>query len=202
MFTGIIEALGTIESVKKGKHSTRVSISHPFRSSEIRIGESIASDGCCLTVVEKKAKSYSVDISPETLEQTNLGSWKKGRKINLERSLKVGDRLGGHIVQGHVDALSQLLKKEKIRDGASYYYRLTYALPKKIKAYLVKKGSVAIDGISLTVNEVKAKSFSVCIIPHTAQETNIALKTLNESVNIETDILARYLDRFMQVKED
>lgn len=193
MFTGIITDLGTVVSVASG-HSTRFEISSAYDLGSVSIGASIACAGCCLTVVERKQDRFAVDVSNETLACTTLGEWQVGRRVNLERPLRAGDELGGHIVSGHVDAVSKLLGRRQ--DGDSV--RLTFALPPALAAYIAPKGSVAIDGVSLTVNEVEEASFDVNVIPHTQAVTSLGGLTIGDRVNLEIDVVARYLARMLR----
>ncbi len=194
MFTGIIEGKGKVETIEKQKSSLRLWIEVPFSLSKDKLGDSIAVNGCCLTITGKKGKKFAADVSPETLARTSLGFLKKGSWVNLERALKFGDRLGGHIVQGHVDALAKLISKKELRSRGKKYLILTFEIARNLRPYLVEKGSVTLDGISLTVNKIQARSFSVCIIPHTQDLTTLTAKKSGDIVNIEVDILAKYLE--------
>ncbi len=194
MFTGIIKNIGRVQSVKKNAQDLRAVIQTGMDLSCTEIGASICCSGCCLTVVEKGADWFAVDVSAETLSKTTLGEWGEGAGVNLEPSLRVGDELGGHIVSGHVDGLAQIVSKTQ--EGESW--RLTFAVPDAFKQYIAPKGSVAIDGVSLTVNEVQGAQFGVNIIPHTWEHTTIGSLQGGQSVNFEVDILARYVARMMQ----
>jgi riboflavin synthase len=193
MFTGIITDLGTVASVRSG-NSTRFEITTAYDLGSVSIGASIACAGCCLTVVERIGDRFAVDVSNETLACTTLGDWRVGRRINLERPLRAGDELGGHIVSGHVDAVSKLLALRS--DGDSV--RLTFALAPALAAYIAPKGSVAVDGVSLTVNEVEEGSFGVNVIPHTQAVTSLGGLTVGDRVNLEIDVVARYLARMLR----
>ena len=194
MFTGIITDMGTVQSIKDDGGDWRIAIQTGLNLSKTDIGASIACAGCCLTVVEKQKDVFFVDVSAETLSKTNIGQWKEGTKINLEASLKMGDELGGHIVSGHVDGLA-ILKSIK-PEGDSH--RLVFEAPIELAGMIAQKGSVALDGISLTVNEVDGQNFGVNIIPHTWQNTTLAALSEGDKVHLEVDILARYALRAQQ----
>lgn len=192
MFTGIITAIGEVEGAKDG----RFHIACPYDAATIALGASIACDGCCLTVtavevVGTGGSIFSVEASNETLSRTTLGSWATGVKINLERSLKIGDELGGHIVTGHVDGIAQLLSIAQ--DGTSRRFEI--AAPHELARFIAEKGSVALDGTSLTVNQVEANRFSVNIIPHTLHVTTWGQKSAGDALNMEIDLMARYVAR-------
>jgi riboflavin synthase len=197
MFTGIITDLGRITEVANpvpGAADRRFRIATKFRMAEVAMGASIACNGCCLTVMQKGPDWFDVDVSGETLSKTTLGVWAVGTKINLERSLKAGDELGGHIVSGHVDGVAEVTS---IRDdGASKRY--TIRPPQALAKYVAAKGSVALDGVSLTVNEVDDTSFGVNIIPHTQAETTFGALKQGDRLNMEIDVLARYVARLLE----
>ena len=195
MFTGIITDVGTVRAIDK-RGDTRMVIATHYDTASIEIGASIACSGACLTVVDVGEDWFAVDVSAETLSRTSLGGWRPGSPVNLERALKVGDELGGHIVTGHVDGLGEVVSI--ISEG--YSRRFTFAIPKALAPYLAAKGSVAINGVSLTVNEVEdnadgAATFGINIIPHTQEHTTFGSAKVGERVNIEIDILARYVAR-------
>ena len=189
MFTGIATNYGIIKNIKE-KISNEYTIESDIDLSQLKIGSSIMCSGICLTVINKKNRNFAVNVSEETLNVTNAKNWKVGTKLNLEKSLKVGDELGGHIVTGHIDNTTRLLKKRELKKSSE----LTFGLPYNLKKYICKKGSIAIDGISLTVNGVEEKSFSVSIIPHTSAVTTLGSIKKDDIVNIEIDILARYIE--------
>jgi riboflavin synthase len=199
MFTGIITDIGRIESADK-KGDLRLKISCAFDMATVDIGASIACSGACLTVVEKGKDWFAVDVSAETLSRTAPGMWDKGGTLNLERALKVGDELGGHIVTGHIDGVGEI--EGVLEVGGST--RLTVIAGESVAPYLAAKGSVSLDGVSLTVNEVENLSdgvrFSLNIIPHTAERTTFSGVAEGRKVNIEIDILARYLGRMMELR--
>jgi riboflavin synthase len=199
MFTGIITGLGTLREVQPiGQgHDMRLVIGvAPEFLAGAALGCSIACSGICLTAVELNADSFSVDASAETLARTTMGQWKAGGRVNLERSLKLGDELGGHLVSGHVDGVGRVLSATP--ENASVRWR--FGVPREIAKYIAVKGSVAIDGVSLTVNEVDAQSFGVNIIPHTASVTSFGTLQPGDAVNIEIDTLARYVARLMEFR--
>ena len=199
MFTGIITDIGKISAVE-ARGDLRVTIATGYDTAGLAIGASVACSGVCLTVVAKAPGSFSVDVSGETQSRTAAGQWVAGRRLNLERALKVGDELGGHIVTGHVDAVAQVVGVCPVGDS----HRIGFSVPRAIAAFVAPKGSIAIDGVSLTVNEVTDQAdgtahFAVNIIPHTAQWTTFGAITAGDEVNIEIDVLARYLQRMQQV---
>ena len=189
MFTGIATNYGTIKNIKE-KKSNEYTIESDIDLQEVKIGSSIMCSGICLTVINKKNNSFAVNVSEETLNVSNAINWKEGTKLNLEKSLKVGDELGGHIVTGHIDDTTRLLRKRVLKKSLE----LTFELPHSLQKYVCKKGSIAIDGISLTVNNVEEKNFSVSIIPHTSKVTTLGSIKKDDIVNIEIDILARYIE--------
>ena len=190
VFTGLIQDVGTLERVDAGP-MTEVWVQSHFAPADFALGESIACDGCCLTVAEFHGTRFRVQASHETLRVTTLGSWQAGRPVNLERALRVGDRLGGHWVQGHVDAVSALLATRP--EGGSQV--MVFALPPALAHFFIEKGSVTIDGISLTVNRLHADRFEVTVIPETLARTTLGEKSLGASVNIEADVLGKYVAR-------
>ena len=193
MFTGIIKDIGEVAEIKETAKGRILRIRTGLPLEVTAIGASISCDGCCLTVVEKTKDSFTVDVSAETLSKTNIGDWKTGTKVNLESSLRLGDEMGGHLVSGHVDGLATL---ESVKpDGESF--RLKIKVPKQLAPYIASKGSVALNGISLTVNEVEGDVFGVCIIPHTWKVTNISHIKPGGKMNLEVDMLARYVARIL-----
>ena len=199
MFTGIITDIGTISSVE-ARGDLRVTVGTGYDTSGIAIGASVANSGVCLTVVSKTANSLSFDVSAETLRCTAKGMWDLGARLNLERALKVGDELGGHIVTGHVDAVGRITGIEAEGDSK----RFTFQMPASVAPYVAPKGSICLNGASLTVNEVSDDDlghwFTVNIIPHTAEWTTFGTAAVGDEVNIEIDVLARYLFRMNQLK--
>ena len=201
MFTGITTDVGEVIAVEpraEGLRRLKVACAYPRES--IAIGASISHSGVCLTVVEIGAAgnrtAISVDAAAETLRMTTAGAWKQGTRLNLERALKVGDELGGHIVAGHVDGTAELVSREDLTDMA----RLTLRAPRELMRFVATKGSVALDGVSLTVNEVTTDTFSVLIIPHTLSVTTLGAAKVGDSMNLEIDLMARYAARLMETK--
>lgn len=193
MFTGLITDLGRVAAREPLEKGVRFEIETNYPMEEIAPGASIACNGACLTVVEKGADRFAVDVSAETLDKTTLGDWQPGRRVNLERSLKVGDELGGHLVSGHVDGVAEIAGRRP--DGEAT--RFTVKPPADLTHFVASKGSVALDGVSLTVNEVEDSGFGVCIIPHTLAETTFGTLQPGDRVNIEIDMLARYVARLI-----
>ncbi len=193
MFTGLVETLGTVERVGAEAPGRRLTLSAPLFD-DLNLGDSVAVNGCCLTVVERTAEGFGVEAGPETLRLTNLGELQAGDRINLERSLRLGDRLGGHLVTGHIDGLGRIAEKK--RDGDWEF--IWFACPAELAAQMAPKASVAVDGISLTLVEVTAAAFSVALIPHTLAVTTLGFKNVGESVNLETDLLAKYVWKCVQ----
>lgn len=192
MFTGIVEELGTIRSLTPHATGARLEVAAQEVLQDVHVGDSIAVNGCCLTVVEVHSESYAVDAVEETLRVTSIGTLQPGDRVNLERSLKLSDRLGGHIVQGHVDGVGRLVAREVQSDGS---LSLRFEAPAEILRYVVYKGSIAVDGVSLTVAGVDATSFTVAIIPHTQAVTTLGFRQPGEQVNLETDVIARYVEK-------
>jgi riboflavin synthase len=195
MFTGLIDDIGEIiESNETGAGKT-LRIATAYDLSSLKTGSSIACAGVCLTVTEQGNKNdrrwFTVEVSPETLQKTTLGSWKAGRRINLERALKIGDAIGGHFVTGHVDAIVRIISRNSEGD----YIRFIFSAPAVLSRFIAKKGSVTLDGVSLTVNGVSDDGFDVMLIPHTLSKTTFAEREEGDMVNIEVDMLARYIAR-------
>ena len=195
MFTGIVTDVGRVAAFARQTDSTdtRIAIETRFPTDEIALGASIACSGCCLTVVEKRQGQFDVQASAETLERTTLGGWDVGTPINLERSLKVGDELGGHLVSGHVDGVAQVVSRRPVAGST----RWEFALPAGFERLVAPKGSIALDGVSLTVNDVDGTRFTVNVIPHTFENTNFSDLGPGDRVNFEIDMLARYVARLM-----
>lgn len=197
MFTGIISDLGRVRSLEQ-RGDTHVVIETGYDTAGIAIGASIACSGACLTVEDRGPGWFSVAASAETMSKTTLGDWREGTAINLERALRAGDELGGHIVSGHVDGLTEIISREP--EGESVRFR--FGLPAWLKPFVAPKGSIAIDGISLTVNEVEPDAFGVNIIPHTQAVTSFGTAKIGDRVNVEIDMLARYVERLLSVRAD
>lgn len=194
MFTGIITDIGRIRAIEQVDDG-RLEIETAFDTAGIDIGASVACSGCCLTVVEKGAGWMAFEASGETRRLTTVGNWTDGTRVNLERALKAGDELGGHIVSGHVDGLAELI--ERVPEGDSL--KLTFRAPKTLAPYIAAKGSVTLDGVSLTVNTVSGIDFTVNIISHTQEQTTLGGLAVGTAVNLEIDMLARYVARLMQM---
>lgn len=194
MFTGLITDVGRLRAREPLEKGVRFEIETGFPMDEVAIGASIACSGACLTVVEKGEDWFAVDVSAETLDKTTLDGWQAGRRINLERSLRLGDELGGHIVSGHVDGVAEIVDRGP--DGEAT--RFTIRPPAELAHFVASKGSVALDGVSLTVNELSDGGFGVCIIPHTAAETTFGDLRPGDRVNLEIDMLARYVARQLE----
>ncbi|MEC9022722.1 MAG: riboflavin synthase [Pseudomonadota bacterium] len=190
MFTGIITDIGQVKSLEK-RGDTRIVISTSYDTTTVEIGASIACSGPCLTVVERGSGWFATEASAETLSRTTVGSWAEGTRVNLERALSLGDELGGHIVSGHVDGLARIVSKEPEGDSV----RFLFEVPDEVKAFIAEKGSVCLDGVSLTVNAVQGAQFGVNIISHTQSETTFNDKKVDDFVNLEVDMLARYVAR-------
>jgi len=194
MFTGIIAALGKIESLQATGGDVRMTVAtQGLDLSDVKLGDSVANNGVCLTVVEMSNAKLSFDVSRESLDRTSLGSLTSGSEINLEKALAVGDRLGGHFVSGHVDGLGKVIARQE--SARSVQFR--FEVPKGLERYIAEKGSICIDGTSLTVNNVADNWFEVNIIPHTMQETIMSNYQIGTKVNLEVDLIARYLERLL-----
>ena len=189
MFTGLVESLGTVRSVTPDGAGTLLTIEDEVIAKDLPLGASVAVNGCCLTIVAGDERSFSFQAGPETLKLTNLGDLRAGDKVNLERSLKVGDRLGGHIVQGHVDGVGKIDKCD--RQGEWEY--IWFTCPPELTKQMIRKGSITVDGVSLTLVDVEAGRFSVALIPHTMNMTTLGFKRAGETVNLETDLFAKYV---------
>ena len=199
MFTGIVTALGTVRTIAPlgGSADMRLTIAAPWPdAASIPIGASIGCSGCCLTAVEVGADRFAADASAETLSRTTLGRWQAGTRVNLERSLRLGDELGGHLVSGHVDGVGDVLSTAPEHGSTRFVFRV----PADLARFIAVKGSIAVDGVSLTVNEVTDDTFGVNIIPHTASVTSFGMLRPGDAVNLEIDMLARYVARLAEFK--
>ena len=194
MFTGIVEELGTVRAITPVETGAHLSISATTVLDDVQIGDSISVNGCCLTVVTLNDGYYEVDVVEETLRMTCLGSLRVGDRVNLERSVRLVDRLGGHLVQGHVDGVGRLISRESAADG-SLVVRIE--APAAVLRYVVYKGSIAVDGISLTVAAIDNTSFSIALIPHTQTVTTLGFRQPGDQVNLEVDILAKYVEKLL-----
>jgi riboflavin synthase len=193
MFTGLITDLGRVRRIDAAAGGARLIIETAYDLAAVEIGASIACSGACLTVVEKGPDSFAADVSAETLAHTTIGGWKAGGRVNLEQSLRLGDTLGGHLVSGHVDAVTEVLTRRP--DGDSL--RFSFRIPAGYERLIAPKGSVCLDGVSLTVNEVEADRFGVNVIPHTAERTTFGALGPGDRVNLEVDLIARYVARLL-----
>lgn len=202
MFTGIVEEIGTILSIKKGVKSSVLTISGDLIFEDMHIGDSIAVNGVCLTVTNKTKESFTADVMAETLRRSSLGSLKAGSKVNLERAMAANGRFGGHIVSGHIDGTGEI--ESFVREDNAVW--VTVKTPVKLLKYIIEKGSIAIDGVSLTVAYVDNRCFKVSLIPHTAANTILLSKKAGDIVNLENDIVGKYIEKLMhfdeQVEED
>ncbi len=195
MFTGIVEATGLIRALRHTKAGAAMTVSAPGIAGDLKVGDSIAVNGVCLTTVRCAQDSFDCDLSPETLARTSFGRAREGAPVNLERPLAVGSRLGGHFVQGHVDGIGTIAAMTPAGDGAV----MSIEFPLPLERYLVSKGSIAVDGVSLTVASITGNSFGVAVIPYTLQQTNLGRLRPGDLVNLEVDILAKYFERFFQL---
>ncbi len=196
MFTGIIEELGSVKDLRRDTAGARLAISASMVLEETSIGDSICVNGVCLTVLDMGKTEFSADVANETLSVTNLGELKPGRKVNLERALRLSAKIGGHLVTGHVDGVGRI--REKRQEGNSW--RVLFDAPEAIRRYVIKKGSIAVDGISLTVADADAAGFSIAMIPHTAKMTTLGFKNPGDSVNLESDIIGKYVEKLLSCK--
>jgi riboflavin synthase len=194
MFTGLVEALGTVTRREPdGAGGAHLTVACPF-AAELTVGESVAVNGACLTVVERAGEAFHAQMGPETLHRTNLGDLRPGDRVNLERSLRLGDRLGGHIVQGHVDGVGRIAE----RHPSGEWETVWFTCPPELTALMVPKGSVAVDGVSLTLVDVAADRFSVMLIPHTLAVTTLGFKRAGDPVNLEADMLAKHVAKLLE----
>ena len=196
MFTGIIEHLGTIDSLKLHETGGRLTIHAPTLASHLAIANSIAVDGCCLTVVARDGERFSADLSAETIRKTSIGEWKPGRRVNLEQPMTAGKEFGGHFVLGHVDTTGRVSRLEA--EGENWWYGV--AVPESFARSIVPQGSIAIDGISLTVARWNGRVAEIAIIPFTYKYTNIGDKKIGDAVNLEGDVLGKYVERYLEAR--
>lgn len=198
MFTGIIEEIGKIKSFKKDTNGATIEVECSLVLEDTKLGDSIAINGVCQTVIELSSNSFKARVSDETLKVTTFENLKSGNIVNLERALTLSSRLGGHIVSGHVDCKGKFTKIEKLTD----FYNLEFEIPQEQTKYVVHKGSITINGISLTVAEINQNRFKVAIIPHTFKNTNLKALNIGDNVNIETDILGKYVEKMLSSKDN
>ncbi len=193
MFTGIVEELGEIVAIERGAESAVLRVRGPLVTSDVTLGSSIAVNGVCLTVVEHDGQTFSVDVMAETLNRSSLGSLRAGALVNLERAMAASTRFGGHIVQGHVDGTAQILA----RLPGDRWEVVQFTLPEEVSRYVVEKGSITVDGVSLTVSAVTDDTFSVSLIPTTLELTTLGHKGVGDTVNLEVDVIAKYVERLL-----
>ena len=198
MFTGIVEEMGKIVRVEKGAKSSRLTVLGDKIFSDLKLGDSVATNGVCLTVTSFSKGIFTADVMNETLKRSNLGELRQGSMVNLERAMIANGRFGGHIVSGHIDGTGVITKIEQ--DDIAVWY--TIRADRKIMKYIIEKGSVAIDGISLTIAKVTDNDFSVSLIPHTAKETVLGYKKTGDTVNLENDVVGKYIEHFLSFKEE
>ncbi|MBM4330262.1 MAG: riboflavin synthase [Deltaproteobacteria bacterium] len=198
MFTGLIQDVGNIRIIDRRGGGISLTISTRLDLSSVKIGDSIAVDGVCLTVVKLAGRTFTMEVSPETLQRTTLSSAKEGQAVNLEAALKMSDPLGGHLVAGHVDGTGEITGITLEGNSLRYQFRV----PLDIGRYLIEKGSLAVDGISLTVAECLDQEFSVRLIPHTAERTTLGKKKVGDRVNLENDMIAKYVEKFVRQRDD
>jgi riboflavin synthase len=197
MFSGIVEGMGEVVEVRLEPPGCRLIIRHPEIAASTKVADSIAVNGCCLTVVEVTGETFGFQAGPETLSRTNLGRLRPGSLVNLERALRVGDRMGGHFVTGHIDGTAELIERRDMGEWSDCWFRISPALARQ----MAPKGSVAVDGVSLTIVESLPDRFSVALIPYTLAVTTLGRIQVGDLVNIETDLLAKYVQRFLEARE-
>ncbi|NOY83964.1 MAG: riboflavin synthase [Nitrospirae bacterium] len=194
MFTGIIEEMGRVETFVEEGEMHRLSITAKEVMEGLTTGESVTINGACMTVLNLTENRFSCDVSPETRRLTNLGDLKSGDSVNLERAMCLNDRLGGHMVSGHVEGLGQIVSKRPSENAIL----MTIEVPPQVLKYCVSKGSIALDGVSMTINRISEKGLEICMIPHTAKMTTLGIKMLGESLNVESDLIGRYVARLLE----
>lgn len=197
MFTGLVEEMGEVVSLERRPPGVRLTFHAPLTAADAKIGDSVSINGCCLTVVAVDNESLGFDAGAETLSRTNLGRLDKGGRVNLERSLRVGDRLGGHYVTGHIDGTGSLDERIDEADWSTFWFRM----PTRLGRQMASKGSIAVDGVSLTLVDVEAERFSVALIPHTLEVTTLGPLQSGDPVNLETDVLAKYVEKQLEFKD-
>lgn len=193
MFTGIIEEIGRIDRVQRGLNSIILSVQARKIFNDLQLGDSVAVNGVCLTVTSIGRSIFTADIMPETLNRSSLSDLKTGSLVNLERAMPVNGRFGGHIVSGHIDGIGEIIRKQK--DDIAHWYSIK--ADETVLKYIVEKGSIAIDGISLTIGQVAKDNFSISVIPHTAKETTLFTKVIGDTVNLENDIIGKYVEKLI-----
>jgi len=193
MFSGIIEEMGVVKAVVRQPGGMKLAILAQRILTELEIGESVAVNGACLTVAARQADAFETDLSPETLQRTTAGQWAVGDGVNLERSLRYNGRVSGHLVTGHIDGVGRI--RDRKQEGNALLF--TIEIPKELRRYCAEKGSIAVDGVSLTVNQVGDDSVQIAVIPHTAKATTLGVKGAGAAVNLEADLIAKYLERLL-----
>ncbi|MGM0577482.1 MAG: riboflavin synthase [Myxococcota bacterium] len=194
MFTGLIEDVGRLDRLERQGREARLTVGTSIDMDGVALGDSIAVNGACLTAVAKGDGWFRADVSEETLRRTNLGDLKPGDRVNLERALRVGDRMGGHMVQGHVDGVGRLVERTKVGDG----WELTWEIPEDLLDTVVEKGSIALDGVSLTVAHLDGARVTVAVVPHTGEHTNMLDRPIGAPTNVETDLVGKYVRRSLE----
>jgi riboflavin synthase len=197
MFSGIVEALGTVAELRSEPPGCWLIVRHPQIAAETKVADSISVNGCCLTVIDVSGDTFAFQAGPETLKRTNLGDLKPGSPVNLERALAVGTRLGGHFVSGHIDAVGTLLERNDYGDWSTFWF----SVPKAQARQMASKASIAVDGVSLTIVDSEPERFSVALIPYTLAVTTLGPLVVGGKVNLETDILAKYVERLLESKQ-
>lgn len=199
MFTGIVEAVGTLKAISpRGEDITITVSAENLDMSDVKLGDSIATNGVCLTVVEFNENSYSADLSLETLKRTGFVDYQAGDKVNLEKAMLPTTRFGGHIVSGHVDGVGEIVERNQVGRAVEFWVEM----PSELSKYVAQKGSITVDGISLTVNDLRKNAFKLTIVPHTSSETTIDQFQVGRKVNLEVDVLARYMERLLQGQQE
>ncbi|HEX3223722.1 MAG TPA: riboflavin synthase [Nocardioides sp.] len=196
MFTGIVEELGTVERIEQQTDAVRLTVRATAVLEDAALGDSIAVNGCCLTVAERTGETWTADVMAETLAKTGLGALVAGDRVNLERAVTAGTRLGGHLVQGHVDAVGHVVRREP----GEHWDVVTVAMPGELAPYLVNKGSITVDGVSLTVVEAGDESFTVSLIPETLRRTTLGFREPGDAVNLEVDVIGKYVARQLEAR--
>ena len=198
MFTGIVEELAQVKKIDSKSSGMRVTISANLVTDDLNVGDSISINGVCLTVTQKKDRKFSLDLVPETLDKTNLGELIEGNYVNLERAMRASDRFGGHILLGHIETLGVILDKQQQEDNAV----ISVGLDPEWMRFCLPKGSIALDGISLTISNITANIIEIALIPHTIENTTLGLKSKSDTLNIEMDIIGKYVDRLLSFDEE
>jgi riboflavin synthase len=196
LFTGIVEELGTVEQIEPQSDAIRLTVRASTAIEDAGLGDSISVNGCCLTVAERTETTWTADVMAETLAKTGLGSLQPGDRVNLERAVTVGSRLGGHLVQGHVDAVGHVVR----RDPGEHWDVVTISMPRDLAPYLVDKGSITVDGVSLTVVEAGDEAFTVSLIPETLRRTTLGFRQPGDAVNLEVDVIGKYVSRQLALR--